>query len=101
MTPEQRAALTAADAALLAGNASLTALAEAVRVLRASLQDAPPPPPPPPPPDAEQVAARLLALAGQVPLTKPRNSEWVVAKLGEIFVTTDGVDVFVTEQDLK
>lgn len=52
MTPEQRAALTAADAALLAGNASLTALAEAVRVLRASLQDAPPPPPPPPSPTA-------------------------------------------------
>lgn len=50
---------------------------------------------------AEQVAARLLALAGQVPLAKPRNSEWVVAKLGEIFVTTDGADVFVTEQDLK
>lgn len=94
MTPQQLAALDAIKAAA-------QAVADNEAVLRASLQDAPPPPPPPPPPpDAEQVAARLLALAGQVPLAKPRNSEWVVAKLGEIFVTTDGADVFVTEQDL-
>lgn len=50
---------------------------------------------------AEQVAARLLALAGQVPLTKPRNAEWVVAKLDGVYVTTDGVDVFVTREDLQ
>lgn len=47
MTPQQLAALTAADMALAAGNASLAALTEAVRVLRESLYDPVPPPPPP------------------------------------------------------
>jgi hypothetical protein len=47
MTPEQRSAIVAAESALIAGNASLTALAEAVRVLRESLYDPVPPPPPP------------------------------------------------------
>lgn len=50
---------------------------------------------------AEQVAARLLSLAGQIPLAKPRNAEWVVAKLDGVFVTTDGHDVFVTRRDLQ
>lgn len=50
---------------------------------------------------AEQVVGRLLALAGQVPLTKTRNAEWVVAKLDGVYVTTDGVDVFVTRKDLQ
>lgn len=48
MTPQQLAALTAADMALAAGNASLAALTEAVRVLRESLQDVAPPPDPVP-----------------------------------------------------
>lgn len=49
MTPQQLAALTAADMALAAGNASLAALTEAVRVLRESLDVAAPPAPSPAP----------------------------------------------------
>lgn len=49
MTPEQRSAIVAAESALIAGSASLTALAEAVRVLRESLDVAAPPAPSPAP----------------------------------------------------
>lgn len=50
---------------------------------------------------AEQVAGRLLALAGQIPLTKPKNTECVVAVLDGVHVITDGRDVFVSRKDLK
>lgn len=50
---------------------------------------------------AEEVAGRLLALAGQIPLAKPRNAEWVVAVLDGVHVTTDGTDVFVSRHDLN
>lgn len=49
---------------------------------------------------AEEVAGRLMQLVGMVPLTKPRNVEWAMATLGDVHVYTDGVDIFVTRQDL-
>lgn len=49
---------------------------------------------------AEEVAARLLALAGIVPVTAPRRVEWAVAELDGVRVYTDGSAVIVTRQEL-
>ncbi len=66
MTPEQRAALSAADAALVSGHASLAALSEAVMVLRASLQDAPADPLPNVPGTAPTLVNEPLTLSAVV-----------------------------------
>jgi hypothetical protein len=49
---------------------------------------------------ADEVVGRLLALAGLVPITKPRRIEWAVAELDGVRVYTDGSAVIVTKQDL-
>lgn len=49
---------------------------------------------------ADEMIGRLLALAGLVPVTKPRRIEWAVAELDGVRVYTDGAAVIVTKQDL-
>lgn len=49
---------------------------------------------------AEEVAARLLALAGLVPVAAPKRVEWAVAELDGVRVYTDGSAIVVTKQDL-
>lgn len=50
---------------------------------------------------AHEAVGRLLALAGQVPTAEPQRHEWAVAELDAVKVYTDGVDVFVTRQELR
>ena len=50
---------------------------------------------------AHEAVGRLLALAGQVPTTKPQHHEWAVAELDGVKAYTNGEDVFVTRQELR
>lgn len=50
---------------------------------------------------AQDAVARLLALAGLVPVADPRRVEWVVAELRGVRVYSDGQNVVVTTEDLK
>lgn len=50
---------------------------------------------------AQDAVARLLALAGLVPLAEPKRVEWVVGELNGVRVYTDGANVVMTTEDLK
>lgn len=50
---------------------------------------------------AQDAVARLLALAGLVPITEPRRVEWAVGELKGVRVYTDGTNVIMTTEDLK
>jgi hypothetical protein len=50
---------------------------------------------------SQDAVARLLALAGMVPVAEPRRIEWAMAELNGVRVYTDGVNVVMTTEDLK
>lgn len=50
---------------------------------------------------AQETIARLLALAGLVPIAEPRRIEWVYGELSGVRVYTDGLNVVMTTEDLK
>lgn len=50
---------------------------------------------------AQDAVARLLALAGLVPLAEPQRVEWVVGELAGVRVYSDGTNVVMTTEDLK
>lgn len=49
---------------------------------------------------AADALARLLAIAGLVPVAEPQKHEWAVAELDGVRVYTDGANVVVTRQEL-
>lgn len=49
---------------------------------------------------AQEAVARLLAIAGLVPVAEPQRVEWLVAELDGVRAYTDGRNVVVTKQDL-
>lgn len=50
---------------------------------------------------AEELAARLAAIAGTVHVPPPQQVEWLVARVGDVRVYVDGHDVVITRQDLQ
>lgn len=50
---------------------------------------------------AEELCARLLALAAVARPVDPQRIEWVVAELDGVRVYSDGADVIVTDRDLE
>lgn len=50
--------------------------------------------------DAKDAVMRLMAIAGMVNTTEPVKHEWAVAKVGDVFVFTDGRDVIVGRNDM-
>lgn len=49
---------------------------------------------------AQEAVARLLGLAGLVPIAEPKRVEWAVGELNGVRVYTDGVNVILTTADL-
>lgn len=49
---------------------------------------------------AQEAVARLLSLAGLVPITEPKRQEWAVAELNGVRVYTDGANIVVTTQEM-
>lgn len=95
MTPKQEQALQAAEAALIAIDASRTAIAEAVRVLRASLADpVPAPPPPPVEPPAPPAPTGLIRTHGNLGNWKGRTHTYADVDLvtGEVLGPFDYID---------
>lgn len=84
MTPQQASALAAADACVVA-------LLNGLATELLAQPDMP----------AQDAVARLLALAGLVPIAEPKRVEWVVGELNGVRVYTDGANVVMTTQDLK
>ncbi len=51
--------------------------------------------------NAEEVAGRIMAIAGSIPTADPVRTEWIIGELNGVKVYTDGQSIVLTTQDLS